>query len=76
MDILVSSNFERLLWYLSYETTSNIEDDENRKGLACKFVDGLMHKMKSDGRVEVPAAMLELARRDFVAECISDDQVS
>jgi threonine synthase len=76
MDILISSNFERLLWYLSYETTSKTEDEENRKGRACKSVDGMMHGMKNDGRVEVPAAMLELARRDFVAECITDDQVS
>ncbi|KAH9996305.1 tryptophan synthase beta subunit-like PLP-dependent enzyme [Russula vinacea] len=47
MDILVSSNFERLLWYLV---------------------------VKSNGRVEVPVEVLELARRDFLAERVSDDQ--
>jgi threonine synthase len=34
-----------------------------------------MSKVKSDGRVEVPMGVLELARRDFVAERISDEQV-
>jgi threonine synthase len=31
--------------------------------------------VKSDGRVEVPIEVIELARRDFLAERISDPQV-
>ena len=34
-----------------------------------------MSQMKSNGRVELPVAVLELARRDFVSECISDELV-
>jgi threonine synthase len=74
MDILVSSNFERLLWYLAYEATSE-GDETARRAEACGALDGWMSKVKSDGRVEVPVAVLEAARRDFVAERVSDEQV-
>lgn len=68
MDILMSSNFERLLWYLAYQTTADRKE-------ACALLDGWMSKMKSDGRVEVPAEVLTSARKDFIAERISDVQV-
>jgi len=69
MDILVSSNFERLLWYLACEAEGGGMD------AACTVVDGWMKSVKSDGRVEVPRKVLELAKRDFTAERVSDDQV-
>ncbi|TFY76129.1 hypothetical protein EWM64_g7881 [Hericium alpestre] len=72
MDILVSSNFERLLWYLAYESAKGPETA--RRVVAGAAVNGWMGRMKSDGRVEVPVDVLELARRDFMAERISDDQ--
>ncbi|KAH8112383.1 tryptophan synthase beta subunit-like PLP-dependent enzyme [Phellopilus nigrolimitatus] len=71
MDILVSSNFERLLWYLSFEASGS----SNRKA-ACAAVAGWISKVKTDGKVEVPTSVLELARRDFVAERISDEQTA
>lgn len=70
MDILVSSNFERLLWYLAYEAEGGGTLDA-----ACAVVDGWMKSVKSNGRVEVPRKVLELAKRDFSAERVSDDQV-
>lgn len=70
MDILVSSNFERLLWYLAYESEGSKD-----RAAACEAVKSWMSKVKADGRVEVPTKVLELARRDFVAERISDEQV-
>ncbi|TFK31723.1 tryptophan synthase beta subunit-like PLP-dependent enzyme [Crucibulum laeve] len=70
MDILISSNFERLLWYLAYETVSGTTDEKHTA--ACKTLDGWMSKMKNDGRVEVPVSALEAAHKDFVAERISD----
>lgn len=73
MDILVSSNFERLLWYLAYGSEEG-EDEARRRAAACAIVDGWMSKVKSDGRVVLPTSVLELARRDFVAERISDEQ--
>jgi threonine synthase len=74
MDILVSSNFERLLWYLAYES-SNVAPDSARRASAGATIDGWMKSVKENGRVEVPVEVLELARRDFVAERVSDDQV-
>ncbi|EIN14475.1 tryptophan synthase beta subunit-like PLP-dependent enzyme [Punctularia strigosozonata HHB-11173 SS5] len=85
MDILVSSNFERLLWYLAYESVvgrhateigkvdgpSAVEKTKRRE--ACHIVQGWMSKVKSDGRVEVPVTVLEAARRDFAAERVSDE---
>ncbi|KAF8583444.1 tryptophan synthase beta subunit-like PLP-dependent enzyme [Ramaria rubella] len=68
MDILVSSNFERLLWYLAFEA----HGDDRKK--ACETLSGWMSKVKSDGRVEVPVVVLEAARRDFLAERVSDEQ--
>ena len=70
MDILVSSNFERLLWYLAYEAEGG-----GSMEAAGAVVDGWMKSVKSNGRVEVPQKVLELARRDFSAERVSDDQV-
>lgn len=76
MDILVSSNFERLLWYLAYEgiETSSSSDTEKRKE-AGETVNSWMRKVKNDGRVEVPVRVLELAKRDFLAERVSDKEV-
>ena len=70
MDILVSSNFERLLWYLAYEAEGGGGMDA-----PCAVVNGWMKSVKSNGRVEVPRKVLELAKRDFTAERVSDDQV-
>jgi threonine synthase len=76
MDILVSSNFERLLWYLAFENTESIEGNIQKHDEACRTVEGWMSKMKSNGRVEVPVSVLEAARRDFLAERISDELTS
>ncbi|KAJ6610499.1 threonine synthase [Mycena sp. CBHHK59/15] len=63
MDILVSSNFERLLWYLAYENAGN--DEGSRQQTACDILNGWMNKMKSDGRVEIPVATLQTIRSHF-----------
>ncbi|KAI0089429.1 tryptophan synthase beta subunit-like PLP-dependent enzyme [Irpex rosettiformis] len=72
MDILVSSNFERLLWYLAFEGLEKSHSATRRE--ASKTVNTWMHSVKQDGRVQVPIKVLELARRDFVAERTSDEQ--
>ncbi|KAI0672307.1 tryptophan synthase beta subunit-like PLP-dependent enzyme [Trametes maxima] len=74
MDILVSSNFERLLWYLAFEGAAQDEDATARRRAASATIADWMGKMKSDGRVQVPVSVLELARRDFFAERVSDEQ--
>ncbi|KAI0767436.1 tryptophan synthase beta subunit-like PLP-dependent enzyme [Fomes fomentarius] len=73
MDILVSSNFERLLWYLAFETAEGADAAE-RKEKASATIAEWMGKVKSNGRVQVPVAALELARKDFFAERVSDEQ--
>ena len=75
MDILVSSNFERLLWYLARESAEGATEEEKRANASATLAHW-MSLVKTDGRVEVPVAALELARKDFVAERISDEQVS
>ncbi|EKM57081.1 uncharacterized protein PHACADRAFT_119273 [Phanerochaete carnosa HHB-10118-sp] len=72
MDILVSSNFERLLWYLAYEGLAH-RNAETRRG-ASETVNSWMQAVKNEGRVQVPTEVLELARRDFLAERVTDEQ--
>ena len=74
MDILVSSNFERLLWYLAFENATAAQDSEKQRQ-AGRAVNEWMKGMKVNGGVELPVAVLELARRDFVSERISDEEV-
>ncbi|KAH9947823.1 tryptophan synthase beta subunit-like PLP-dependent enzyme [Amylocystis lapponica] len=69
MDILVSSNFERLLWHLAHDADG--ERDAARAGAA---VAGWMRAVKADGRVALSPAVLARARADFVAERVSDAQ--
>ena len=73
MDILVSSNFERLLWYLAYDTAQGADDAEKRRAAGATIAEW-MGKVKSDGRVQVPTEVLERARSDFFAERVSDEQ--
>lgn len=75
MDILVSSNFERLLWYLAREAVGTGVPEEEGKKQAGATLAGWMASVKSDGRVQVPTEVLEAARRDFLAEKVSDEQV-
>ncbi|KAG5647481.1 hypothetical protein DXG03_009416 [Asterophora parasitica] len=72
MDVLVSSNFERLLWYLALENAFGTQAEKHAE--AGRFLDGWMSNMKANGRVELPVPVLESARKDFLAERISDEQ--
>ena len=59
MDILVSSNLERLLYLLSGDT-----------GL----VAGLMNKLNTEGSYTVPEDLLAVIQKEFWAECCDDIQ--
>lgn len=73
MDIAVSSNFERLLWYLAYG--SAVQNDETSKhAVACDQLRDWMAAVKSTGTVDL-SAVLEGAQRDFVADKVDDEQV-
>ncbi|KAG6813009.1 hypothetical protein H0H92_014746 [Tricholoma furcatifolium] len=73
MDVLVSSNFERLLWYLAYENASGSEKEKEAE--AGRELSGWMSSMKADGRVELPVNILQSARKDFSAQRISDPEI-
>lgn len=73
MDIAVSSNFERLLWYLAYENVAQ-NDETSKRAAACDQVRDWMIAVKNKGSVDL-SAVLEGARRDFVADKANDEQV-
>lgn len=66
MDIQVSSNFERLLWYLAFDELKDID-------AAGKQVSDWMAGLKETGRIVVSNSELANARRDFTAQRVSDD---
>ncbi len=59
MDILVSSNLERLLYLLSGD---------------CNLVAALMEKLSTEGHYEVPAALKASIQSQFWAGCADDEQ--
>ena len=62
MDILVSSNLERMLYYLS--------------GGDCGLVARLMGELSSEGRYTVPAGLLQAIRERFAGGWASEDKVA
>ncbi|MCZ7631186.1 MAG: hypothetical protein M5U19_20020 [Microthrixaceae bacterium] len=62
MDIQVSSNFERLLFEVL-----------GRDGAA---VTEMLHRFRSEGRVDVPPALLAALQADFDAGCLDDARVA
>lgn len=75
MDILVSSNFERLLWYLAYEVYSTSSDAiSQRRAQAGDHVRSWLNDLKSEGGFSVDPKILEAAQQDFTSYRVSDDE--
>lgn len=76
MDILVSSNFERLLWFLAYEFASSAGmDDEWNKKQAGQEVGAWLRDLRAKGGFgPVYKDVLEAARRTFESERVSDPE--
>ncbi|KAK2627893.1 hypothetical protein QTJ16_002539 [Diplocarpon rosae] len=75
MDILVSSNFERLLWFLAYEFAAGAGmDDEWNKKQAGQEVEAWLKELKCKGGFGVHAEILADAKNDFDSERVSDEQ--
>lgn len=73
MDILVSSNFERLLWFLSYaDAPSSAGSEEAKRKYAGEQVRGWLSALKSEGGFAVPSSILKAAKVDFESERVSD----
>ncbi|GJN85053.1 threonine synthase [Purpureocillium lilacinum] len=76
MDILVSSNFERLLWFLAYEFAASAGmDDLWNKKQAGQEVSKWLKELKTTGSFgPVYQDVLKYAKRDFESERVDDTQ--
>ena len=75
MDILVSSNFERLLWFLAYEVYSTSSDAiSQRRSQAGDHVRSWLNALKSEGGFNVDEKILAAAGKDFESERVSDEE--
>ncbi|KAK9237458.1 tryptophan synthase beta subunit-like PLP-dependent enzyme [Lipomyces kononenkoae] len=68
MDILISSNFERLLWYLAREQLSSSNEE------AGQYIQKWMIELKTTGKVTVPQSVLDAGLKEFASDSVSDEQ--
>jgi threonine synthase len=73
MDILVSSNFERLLWFLA-STTSKTSETNHRRMEAGDKVKSWLAQLKTEGGFGVDEDILKAAKQHFASERVSDKQ--
>ena len=73
MDILVSSNFERLLWYLAFQT-SKVEETNRRRMEAGEKVKGWLALLKKEGGFGVGRKILEAAKQDLESYRVGDQE--
>ncbi|OMH86158.1 Threonine synthase [Zancudomyces culisetae] len=67
MDILVSSNFERFLWYLARDHESKADDLEGKGNDAGRIVAKWMDDLKLDGTTRVSGDAHKAARQYFLS---------
>ena len=73
MDILVSSNFERLLWFVAHDIYgSDAKEVRGAKEIAGRKVKEWQTQLKTNGGFSVEEKVLNAVRADFAAERISD----
>ena len=73
MDILVSSNFERLLWFVAYDVYGSVTNSaQEKKDIAGRKVKEWQSQLKTNGRFSVEKEILDAVRADFAAERVSD----
>ena len=73
MDILVSSNFERLLWFLALGVYGEGTLTARRE-IAGRKVKGWLEQLKESGGFGVEPAVLEAAKEDFESERVSNKE--
>ena len=73
MDILVSSNFERLLWYLAFQESKAAELNHRRMA-AGEQVKKWLAALKTEGGFGVSKEVLAAAKEKFDSERVSDAQ--
>ena len=73
MDILVSSNFERLLWMLAHErAVAKHADATTCRDKAGRQLNEWFTQLKTSGAFAVDDAILEAARAEFSSQRVSD----
>ncbi len=75
MDILVSSNFERLLWFLAFEADKSTSVEAKRK-VAGKTIQTWLKDLKVNGSFSVGKDVLEAATTEFDSERVSDEETT
>lgn len=73
MDILVSSNFERLLWLLAFQIYDPGQGNERRQAAGSR-VKVWLNELKSRGGFGVEPSVLRAAQVDFESERVSDQE--
>lgn len=79
MDILVSSNFERLLWYLERGDSVSGEEPAKDDSLASKASAAVQSHMKSlntTGGFSVSPDVLERCKATFASKCVDNAETS
>lgn len=71
MDILISSNFERLLWFLARETLGSGDDLK-----AGEIVNSWFQQLKNEGKFQVGQAVIDAALKDFGSERVSNEETT
>lgn len=75
MDILVSSNFERLLWFIAYDVYgANATSVQEKRQIAGSKVKEWQTDLKTKGGFSVEQKVLDTAKADFESERVSDTQ--
>jgi threonine synthase len=75
MDILISSNFERLLWYFARECETPGTPESEKSSETGRVLKGWMDSVKTRGGIALSKSVLEAAERDFASFRVSDEQV-
>ncbi|EDO14577.1 hypothetical protein Kpol_289p2 [Vanderwaltozyma polyspora DSM 70294] len=71
MDILISSNFERLLWFLAREYEANNDDIK-----AGSIVNNWFQQLREQGKFQVDNKIIDGARKDFDSERVSNEETT
>ena len=77
MDIQTSSNVERLLWFIAFDicaSDASIIDLQAKRDVAGRKVREWQHALKTKGGFRVEKEVLEIARKHFASERVSDPE--
>ncbi|KAI9805921.1 MAG: hypothetical protein M1825_000535 [Sarcosagium campestre] len=73
MDILISSNFERLIWYLTYRVDKTGPVDARREA-AGQLIQKWLSDLKTSGTFAVTKEVFAAAQEEFESERVSDGE--